>query len=71
MCGVQLLVYAFSEECTVQSKVAGIFLVLSVLLSIDSGFPLTRPDWDFNTAEGKRHLKVYRLASLAGLKGAA
>jgi hypothetical protein len=24
-----------------------------------SGFTLTRPDWDFNTAEGKGHLKVY------------
>ena len=36
---------------------------------IDSRFPLTRPDWDFNTAESKRHLKVYCQAPLAGLKG--
>ena len=38
---------------------------------VDSGFTLTRPDWDFNTAEGKGHLKVYHLSLLAGLKGAA
>lgn len=38
---------------------------------IDSGFPVTRPGWDFNTAEGKDHMKVYRQALLAGLKGAA
>ena len=37
---------------------------------IDIGFLLTRPDWDFNTAEGKEHLKVYCQALLAGLKGA-
>lgn len=30
-------------------------------------FPLTRTDWDFNIAEGKKHLKVYRQAPLAGL----
>ena len=35
---------------------------------IDSGLLLTRPDWDFNMAEGKGHLKVYRQAPLAGLK---
>jgi hypothetical protein len=29
------------------------------------------PDWDFNTAEGKGHLKVYHQAPLAGLKGTA
>jgi hypothetical protein len=26
---------------------------------INSTFSLTRPDWDFNMAEGKGHLKVY------------
>ena len=36
---------------------------------IDSVFPLTRPDWDFNTAEDKGHLKVYCQAPLPGLKG--
>lgn len=34
---------------------------------INSGFPLTRPDWDFNTASGKEHLKGLS----PGLKGAA
>ena len=37
----------------------------------DSGFPLTRPDQDFNTAKVMWHLKVYHQAPLAGLKGAA
>ena len=37
---------------------------------IDDGFPLRRPDWDFNSPEDKEHLKVYRQALLAGLKGA-
>ena len=32
-------------------------------------FPLTRPDWDFNVAEVKEHLKVYHQTPLAGLKG--
>jgi hypothetical protein len=35
---------------------------------IYSGCLLIRPGWDFNTAEGKWHLKVYRQAPLAGLK---
>jgi hypothetical protein len=34
---------------------------------IDSGFPLTWPDWDFNSTKGKEHLKVYCQALLAGL----
>lgn len=38
---------------------------------IDEGFPLTRPDWDFNTAEGRERLMVYRRTLIAGLKGAA
>ena len=38
-------------------------------LSLIAGFLLTRPDWDFNTAEGKEHLKVYHQSLLAGLKG--
>ena len=36
---------------------------------IDSGFSLTKLDWDFNMAEGKEHLKVHRQTPLAGLKG--
>lgn len=41
------------------------------LAVIDSGFPVTRLGWDFNTAEGKDHMKVYHQALLAGLKEAA
>ena len=33
---------------------------------VDSVFPLTRPDWDFNLAEGKEHMKVYCQTPLAG-----
>jgi hypothetical protein len=33
---------------------------------VDSVFPLTRPDWDFNLAEGKEHMKVYYQTPLAG-----
>lgn len=29
-----------------------------VLADIDAAFPLTRPDWDFNTAEGRERLWV-------------
>lgn len=38
---------------------------------IDETFPLTRPAWDFNTAEGRERLTVYRRTLVAGLKGAA
>lgn len=38
---------------------------------IDAGFPLNRPDWDFNTAEGRERLITYRRALVAGLRGAA
>lgn len=37
---------------------------------INAGFPLDRPDWDYNMAQGKERLAVFRRA-LAGLKGAA
>lgn len=37
---------------------------------IDAAFPLKRPNWDFNTAEGKGHLRLYRQLLLAGLRGA-
>lgn len=38
---------------------------------IDAGFPLNRPNWDYNTAEGRERSTVYRRALVAGLKGAA
>lgn len=38
---------------------------------IDAGFPLNRPDWDYNTAAGRERLTVYRRALVAGLRGAA
>ncbi|XP_036032460.1 uncharacterized protein LOC118576248 [Onychomys torridus] len=37
---------------------------------INEMFPLTRPDWDFNTAAGRERLRLYRQVLLAGLKGA-
>ncbi|KAL6060172.1 hypothetical protein STEG23_004061 [Scotinomys teguina] len=37
---------------------------------IDDAFPLTRPNWDFNTAAGRDRLRLYRQILLAGLKGA-
>lgn len=42
-----------------------------LLVDIDAGFPLTRPNWDFNTPEGREHLKVYRQALMVGFRGAA
>uniref|UniRef100_A0A8C3VUX5 Gag polyprotein n=1 Tax=Catagonus wagneri TaxID=51154 RepID=A0A8C3VUX5_9CETA len=38
---------------------------------IDAAFPLERPDWDFTTAEGRNHLRLYRQLLIAGLRGAA
>ncbi|XP_076413455.1 uncharacterized protein LOC143269917 [Peromyscus maniculatus bairdii] len=38
---------------------------------IDAAFPLTRPNWDFATPEGREHLRLYRQLLLAGLRGAA
>jgi hypothetical protein len=38
---------------------------------INVGFPLDRPDWDYNTAQGRERLTVYCRALVAGLKGAA
>ncbi|XP_055282126.1 uncharacterized protein LOC129556281 [Moschus berezovskii] len=38
---------------------------------IDEGFPLTRPQWDFERAEGREHLRVYRQTLMAGLRAAA
>lgn len=37
---------------------------------IDKAFPLTRPDWDFNTVAGRERLRLYRQILLTGLRGA-
>ena len=37
---------------------------------IDAAFPLTRPDWDYNTSAGREQLRLYRQVLLVGLKGA-
>jgi hypothetical protein len=34
---------------------------------LDSRLSLTSPDWDFNMAKGKGHLKVHHQTPLAGL----
>ena len=38
---------------------------------IERGFPLTRPNWDFNSPEGRERLTIYHRALVAGLRGAA
>ncbi|XP_023604781.1 uncharacterized protein LOC102433354 [Myotis lucifugus] len=38
---------------------------------IDVSFPLTKPNWDFNTAEGKERLRIYRQTLIRGLHMAA
>ena len=38
---------------------------------INAAFPLSRPTWDDNSAEGKERLRVYRQTLMAGLKAAA
>ena len=38
---------------------------------IDEGFPLTRPQWDYNTAQGREWLSNYHQALVAGLRGTA
>ena len=38
---------------------------------VDEGFPLLRPNWDFERAEGREHLQVYRQTLMAGLRAAA
>ncbi|XP_071459631.1 uncharacterized protein [Marmota flaviventris] len=37
---------------------------------INEAFPLTRPDWDYNTDAGRNHLRLYRQLLIAGLHGA-
>lgn len=38
---------------------------------IDASFPLARPNWDYNTAEGRGQLLIYRQTLMAGLRAAA
>lgn len=38
---------------------------------IEAAFPLVRPEWDYNSVEGRGRLTVYRRALVAGLKGAS
>uniref|UniRef100_A0A8I5NCX5 CCHC-type domain-containing protein n=1 Tax=Papio anubis TaxID=9555 RepID=A0A8I5NCX5_PAPAN len=38
---------------------------------INAAFPLTRPRWDYNTAEGRGRLLIYRQTLMAGLRAAA
>ena len=38
---------------------------------IEEGFPLLRPNWDFECAEGRECLWVYRQTLMAGLRAAA
>lgn len=38
--------------------------------AIDAGFPLTHPDWEFNSIEGTKRLLAYQQALLVGLKAA-
>lgn len=36
---------------------------------INAGFPLDRPDWDYNMAAGREQLVVYHRTLVVGLKG--
>ena len=38
---------------------------------VDEGFPLLRPNWDFEQMEGREHLRVYHQTLMAGLRAAA
>ena len=38
---------------------------------IEEGFPLVRPNWDFEHAKGREGLQVYHQTLMAGLRGAA
>ena len=38
---------------------------------LEEGFPSMRPNWDFECAEGREHLRVYRQTLMAGLRAAA
>ena len=38
---------------------------------INAGFPLHRPDWNYNKTQGRERLTVYHWALVAGIKRAA
>ena len=38
---------------------------------MDEGFPLLRPNWNFERAEGREHLRVYCHTLMTGLQDAA
>ena len=38
---------------------------------VDEGFPLLWPNWDFERAEGRERLRVYRQTLMAGLRATA
>ena len=38
---------------------------------VDKGFPLLRPNWDFERAEGRERLRAYRQTLMAGLRATA
>ena len=38
---------------------------------VDEGFPLLRPNWDFERTEGRERLRVYCQTLMAGLRAAA
>ena len=38
---------------------------------IEEGFPLVRPNWDFERAEGREHLQMYCQTLMASLRAAA
>nr|XP_045011485.1 uncharacterized protein LOC123462302 [Jaculus jaculus] len=41
-----------------------------ILDEINDAFPLTHPDWDHTSADGRGHLRLYRQLLIAGLHGA-
>ncbi|XP_058387027.1 uncharacterized protein LOC131397945 [Diceros bicornis minor] len=43
----------------------------ATIAEAEEGFPHNRPNWDYNTAEGRGSLSAYRRALVAGLRGAA
>jgi hypothetical protein len=44
---------------------------VQTLAEIDEGFPLTRPQWDYNTAQGRERLSNHWWALVVGFRGAA
>ena len=67
----QVMSTTFYRLPSPQKRPRSWFLVPQGILSQYACFPLTRPDWDYNTAEGRERLLVYHRTLVAGLKGAA